>query len=63
MMTLLPRIPLGLMVSAHQHDAGELPMRARRGLQRDGVHAGDVEQAGFSRRMTSSAPWESDSGW
>ena len=46
---LAPRISLGLVVSAHQQDAGELPMRARRRLQRDRVHAGDVEQAGLQQ--------------
>ena len=44
-----PGIPFGLMVGADQQDAGELSMRARRRLQRDGIHAGDIEQAGLQQ--------------
>ena len=44
-----PGIALGLMVGAHQQDAGELSMRSRRGLQRDRIHAGDIEQAGLQQ--------------
>ena len=42
---LLARIALRLVIGADQQDAGELAMRAGRGLQRDGVHAGDFDQA------------------
>jgi hypothetical protein len=40
---LLARVALGLQVSAHQQDAGELAMRPRRRLQRDRVHAADLQ--------------------
>ena len=46
---LAPRISPGLMIGADQQDAGELPVRARRRLQRYGVHSGDVEQAGLQQ--------------
>ena len=44
-----PGISLGLMVGADQQDAGELSMRAGRRLQRDRIHAGDIEQAGLQQ--------------
>ncbi len=39
------RVAVGLVVRADQQDAGELALRAGGGLQRDGVHAGDLEEA------------------
>ncbi len=39
------RIALLLQVRADQQEAGEFALRARGGLQGDGVHAGDFEQA------------------
>ena len=35
---------------AHQQDAGQLAVRAGRGLQRDRVHAGDFGERGFQAR-------------
>ena len=46
---LAARIALRLMPCANQQDAGELAMRAGGGLQRDGVHAGDVDQAALQQ--------------
>ena len=46
---LLARIALRLVPGADQQDAGELAVRAGRGLQRDGVHAGDFEQAALQQ--------------
>ena len=42
---LLPRIALALVIRPHQQDARKLPMRARRRLQRNRVHAGNLDQA------------------
>ena len=42
-------IALRLVPRADQQDAGELAMRAGRGLQRDRVHAGDFEQAALQQ--------------
>ncbi len=41
------RIAFRLVVSAGEQDAGELAMRARGGLQRDGIHAGDFDERFF----------------
>ena len=46
---LAARIALRLVPGADQQDAGELAMRAGRRLQRDGVHAGDLEQAALQQ--------------
>ncbi len=42
---LLARVALRLMPRPHQQNACELAVRASGGLQRDRIHAGDVEQA------------------
>ena len=42
---LLARIALRFEKRAHQQDAGEFAMRARGGLQRDGIETGDFAQA------------------
>ena len=42
---LLARIAFGLVVRADEKDAGELAMCPSRRLQRDRVHAGDVDEA------------------
>ena len=47
---LLARVALLRKQSANEQDAGEFAVRAGRGLQRDGVHAGDFEQRGFQMR-------------
>ena len=46
---LLARIALRLVPRARQQDAGELAVRAGRRLQRDRVHAGDLEQAALQQ--------------
>jgi len=45
----LARIPLLLQVGANQQQAGHFAMRPRCGLQRDGIHAGDLQQALFEQ--------------
>ncbi len=47
---LLARIAALFEQRANQQDAGQLAVRAGRGLQRDGVHAGDLGQRGFQTR-------------
>ena len=42
---LLARVALALVIRADKQDAGELAVRAGGGLQRDGVHAGDLDEA------------------
>ena len=42
---LAARIALRLMPRTNQQDAGELAVRASCGLQGDGVHAGDIDEA------------------
>ena len=46
---LLARVALRLVPRADEQDAGEFAMRAGRGLQRDGVHAGDLDQAALQQ--------------
>ena len=46
---LLARIAALFEQRADQQDAGELAVRAGGGLQRDGVHAGDLGERGFER--------------
>ena len=46
---LLARIAALFEQRANQQDAGELAMRARRGLQRDRVHAGNFGEGRFDR--------------
>jgi hypothetical protein len=36
---------MALVIGAGEQNAGELAMRAGRGLQRDRVHAGDFDEA------------------
>ncbi len=43
-------LPFDSMIGAHHQQAGEFAMRAGRGLQRDRVHAGDLDQA-FAQRL------------
>ena len=43
--TFLRGLPFGCEVGADQQQSGEFALRAGGGLQRDGVHAGDFEQA------------------
>src|SRR5580698_9155539 len=42
---LLPWIALCLVVRTREQDTGELTMRSSRGLQRDRVHASDLDEA------------------
>ena len=46
---LAARIALRLVPGADEQNAGELAMRAGRGLQRDRVHAGDFDQAALQQ--------------
>ena len=60
---LLARIAARFEQRAHQQDARQFAMRARRGLQRHRVHAGDLGAARVrARAITSIAPCDSDSG-
>ena len=47
--TLRRGLPLRFVPGADQQDAGELAMRAGRRLQRDRIHAGDVDQAALQQ--------------
>ena len=59
---LLARIAALFEQRAHQQDAGQLAVRAGRGLQRDRVHAGDLGQDRFQPRHHFHAPCDSASG-
>ena len=45
MRIFLRALPCGLVVGAGEEDAGELAVRAGGGLEGDGVHAGDLDEA------------------
>ena len=59
---LLPRIALALVISPHQQNARKLPMRARRRLQRNRIHARNLDQASDSVFIIPRQPCDNDSG-